>query len=298
MSRGAGDDVSDALTSATEASAGDGVPEWLAYHRSERITEYDHEAFGWRKLMEDLLYTPEWPSNRANIHEVHVPVGEGGTLPPDPPRYRKLMHAFRHAGWKMPKLWAEAMRPGEEKRAFAALQASREFTRFMDAYRRFVFEEIAPTCGDPKGVWFQSPPTIRVAMPSVAPTIKPHSDSQYDRHQKCEMNFWVPVGRAFGNNALRVESRPGANDFVTITLSENQYFRFDGYNCTHFTVPNDTDYTRVSFDFRVVPASLYKPHADANGRKKNDGKIGDYRAEETGPVALREPLRGTKPRRV
>jgi hypothetical protein len=168
----------------------------------------------------------------------------------------------------------------------------------MDAYRRFVFEEIAPTCGDPSGVWFQSPPTIRVAMPSVAPTIKPHSDSQYDRHQKCEMNFWVPVGRAFGNNALRVESRPGANDFVTITLSENQYFRFDGYNCTHFTVPNDTDYTRVSFDFRVVPASLYRPHADANGRKKNDGKIGDYRAECTGPVALREPLRGTKPRRV
>jgi hypothetical protein len=139
----------------------------------------------------------------------------------------------------------------------------------MDAYRRFVFEEIAPTCGDPSGVWFQSPPTIRVAMPSVAPTIKPHSDSQYDRHQKCEMNFWVPVGRAFGNNALRVESRPGANDFVTITLSENQYFRFDGYNCTHFTVPNDTDYTRVSFDFRVVPASLYRPHADANGRKQS-----------------------------
>jgi len=129
----------------------------------------------------------------------------------------------------------------------------------------------------------------------VAPTIKPHSDSQYDRHQKCEMNFWVPVGRAFGNNALRVESRPGANDFVTITLSENQYFRFDEYNCTHFTVPNDTDYTRVSFDFRVVPASLYRPHADANGQKKSDGKIGDYRAECTGPVALREPLRGQSP---
>jgi hypothetical protein len=66
MSRGAGDDVSDAPTSATEASAGDGVPEWLAYHRSERITEYDHEAFGWRKLMEDLLLPPS--GLRTNEH--------------------------------------------------------------------------------------------------------------------------------------------------------------------------------------------------------------------------------------
>lgn len=242
-------------------------------------------------MMADLLHTPEWPSNRP-IHEIHVPVGENNTLPPEPPRWTKLMHAFRHAGWKMPALWATAMRPGEEKRSFNALQFCPRYQAFIEQYKAFVLNEIAPTCGDASGVVFQCPPTIRVAMPSRAATIKKHSDSEYDRHQPGEINFWVPVGKVFGNNCLRIESAPNANDFAKVPLTANQYLRFDGYSCAHHTVPNDTGYTRISFDFRVVPQSLYVESQSVN--KKNRGKIGDYRAEKTGPTRLREMDAGVK----
>ena len=50
----------------------------------------------------------------------------------------------------------------------------------------------------------------------------------------------------------------------------------------------DEGHTRVSFDFRVVPASLYKEYiSEGPGRKRDKGKIGDYVTERTGPVTLR-----------
>ena len=265
----------------------DDVPDWLKYHRSERVTEYDSSKYDWNSLLTDLLHTPEWASSNRPIHVIHkTRDGETNGLPAEPPRWRKLTHAFRHAGWKMPPAWAKALRPGEEKRSFTLLQKETYYLNFLEAYKAFVTNEIAPTCGDPNGVVFQSPPTIRVAMPSKAPTIQLHCDSQYDRHQSGEINFWVPVGKVFGFNCLRVESKPNAADYIPIELTEHEYLRFDGYNCRHFTVPNDTDYTRISFDFRVVPVSLYKEFTSANKRKS--GKIGDYKTMRTGPVKLRD----------
>lgn len=139
-----------------------------------------------------------------------------------------------------------------------------------------------------QGVVYQSPPTIRVAMPSRAPTIQVHSDGQYPRHQNAEINFWVPVTRVWGNNTLHVESEPGKGDFRAVEMDLGSFLRFNGYHCRHFTNPNDTGRTRISFDFRVVPVSLYKEYkSDVPGRKRDEGKIGDYRTERTGPVKLR-----------
>ena len=58
---------------------------------------------------------------------------------------------------------------------------------------------------------------------------------------------------------------------------------FDGHNCRHVTEPNYTGATRVSFDFRVVPRSLYVKVLGQGGKKK----IGDYFVKSTGPVELR-----------
>ena len=44
---------------------------------------------------------------------------------------------------------------------------------------------------------------------------------------------------------------------------------FIGNECRNYTVPNDSDATRVSFDFRVIPRSLY--------RGDFDGFIGEYK---------------------
>jgi hypothetical protein len=91
-------DVSGASVSAFPAtSARDVVLDWLAHHRSERVTSYDHDTHRRDALLSDLFHTPEWPSNRT-IHEGHVAVRPDSTLPPDSSKYKKLMHAFRHAG--------------------------------------------------------------------------------------------------------------------------------------------------------------------------------------------------------
>jgi hypothetical protein len=44
--------------------------------------------------------------------------------------------------------------------------------------------------------------------------------------------------------------------------------RFNGNRCRHYTEANSTDSTRVSFDFRVIPRSLW--------RADHKGLIGDY----------------------
>ena len=187
----------------TVADAPPRVPDWLHLHRAEIRARYDSSRYDWPALVANILHTPEWPVNPP-IHRLH----DVAALPDAPPRYIKLAHAYRHAGWKMPRRWADAMRPGEERRAFKAMRTAPEHLAFLDAYRAFVREEVAPICGDPAGVVFQCPPTLRVAMPSRAPTIQPHKDSDYPRHQPSEINFWVPVGDVWGNNALWLESTP------------------------------------------------------------------------------------------
>ena len=41
-------------------------------------------------------------------------------------------------------------------------------------------------------------------------------------------------------------------------LCSGQALRFNGNKCRHYTLPNSTPHTRVSFDFRVVPKQLYR----------------------------------------
>lgn len=45
--------------------------------------------------------------------------------------------------------------------------------------------------------------------------------------------------------------------------------RFWGHSCAHYTVPNDTDHTRVSIDFRVIrdKKRLYKETYDMSHRR-------------------------------
>ena len=72
---------------------------------------------------------------------------------------------------------------------------------------------------------------------------------------------------------------PGAGDFRPFELSVGEGMRFNGNECRHFTVPNDTDVTRVSIDFRVIPKALF--------RNDHAGFIGEYKTRVAeGPVEL------------
>jgi hypothetical protein len=86
--------------------------------------------------------------------------------------------------------------------------------------------------------------------------------------------------QVWGSNTLHVESKPGLGDFHPLELRRGQLCRFWGNQCQHYTVANQTDATRVSFDFRVIPRSMYTG-AFA-------GYIGDY------PTRIARGLRGAE----
>jgi hypothetical protein len=90
------------------------------------------------------------------------------------------------------------------------------------------------------------------------------------------------------SNTLFAESAPGKGDYRPFNLRPGFGVRFNGHHCRHFTVPNSTDRTRVSIDFRVVPLSLWKEGA-------HGGYIGDYKSEVMkGPIILFEEKEGAK----
>merc|ERR1711981_506931 len=93
-------------------------------------------------------------------------------------------------------------------------------------------------------------------MPSPVPSCTPHRDSDYAAHHGAEINFWIPLTRVWGSNSLFVESRPGKEDFHPLELGPGELAIFNGSKCLHYTRANDTNCTRVSFDFRVIPKSL------------------------------------------
>ena len=87
----------------------------------------------------------------------------------------------------------------------------------------------------------------------------PHVDSDYF-HQPAELNYWLPLTPCWGGNTLWCESRQGAADYKPFELQgPGRYQRFWGNQLRHFTLPNGTGSTRVSFDLRCVPLSLFVP---------------------------------------
>ena len=67
-------------------------PKWLEARRTELWANYSPESYKWHEVINDLLDL-ERPKDTP-LHAIH----DVATLPTEPPRYVKLMHAFRHAG--------------------------------------------------------------------------------------------------------------------------------------------------------------------------------------------------------
>ncbi len=145
----------------------------------------------------------------------------------------------------------------EDAEAFRALYAGLDGAQgeaFAKTYLRFLREVIAPQYpGDE--IYYQVRPSHRILFSDTPGASRYHRDRDYGHH-RAEVNYWVPQTRAFATNSMWVESAEGAADFAPADLAVGQYLRFDGANFAHGAHVNETGKTRISFDFRVVPASL------------------------------------------
>lgn len=104
---------------------------------------------------------------------------------------------------------------------------------------------------------------------------------------------WLMLCLAVGarSNTLQVETSPGAGDFHAVELETGQGVRFNGNKCRHYTLPNATPHTRVSFDFRAVPKKLYRSEQEEHlGPRARATRVERpyslHGATVDGPVAL------------
>ena len=236
------------------------VVERLERMRDELIFAYDTETHHLAKLIEALVECEEG----EELHRLH----ERAVLPTQPPLCLTLQHAFKLAGRKLPKQWLAVMGARRNKGVLRKMLASPAYLEWLQGYDEWVHAVVLPIIGEP--FYYQRPPTLRIAMPSVAATIGVHRDADYSGHHPSEINFWVPLTPVAGSSALWLESYPNAGDFKARDMQVGQCLRFNGQLCRHHTAPNQTGATRVSFDLRVVPVSALA--AD----EEPPTKMGDY----------------------
>lgn len=143
---------------------------------------------------------------------------------------------------------------------------------FIDTYQRFI-DWLSDYVFGEKLV-YQKLPTLRIQVPHNLSVGEYHRDRNYN-HPLEEINIWVPITKATGTATIQMESSYQAEDFHPIEAQYGQYVIFDSA-LKHGNEVNVEDYTRVSFDFRVIPAAKYQATDSASINQKMKFRIGDY----------------------
>ena len=144
--------------------------------------------------------------------------------------------------------------PGFGDQASAMHQKLYGVEEISSLYREFVLTVITELVGD--DVRYQHVPNWRIQLPGRHGVGSYHRDRS-GGHNPCEFTFWVPLADVTAENSLWVESSEGAEDFRPHPMRYGQMLAFDSANLMHGNVRNASDRTRVSFDFRVIPASVF-----------------------------------------
>ncbi|MEU8352070.1 hypothetical protein, partial [Streptomyces sp. NPDC048845] len=156
--------------------------------------------------------------------------------------------------------WHEWCTPEEETPGFGN-QASELHQRlydtgpaFEDLYQRFVATTVTELVGEP--VRYQNVPNWRIQLPGRHGVGSYHQD-RMGGHNSAEITFWVPLTDVTEENTLWVESAEGRGDYRPAVMPYGRMLVFDSADLMHGNVRNGSERTRVSFDFRVIPESVY-----------------------------------------
>ena len=142
---------------------------------------------------------------------------------------------------------------------------------FNILYKKFIKEFILKLFPDEKLIIYQKTPNIRFHIPNKSNIgkldsdpdnniIGLHCDNQVG-HYENELNIILPLTLMFDSNTIQFEKKPNSkisyDQYESLTLISNcisiNYFN----KCMHYNKINKTNNTRVSFDFRIIPGSLY-----------------------------------------
>jgi hypothetical protein len=147
-------------------------------------------------------------------------------------------------------------------------------TEFLNEYKIFLEKNIKILFDEP--IIYQKIPTFRIQVPNNLGVAEFHKDKNYS-HSSKELNIFLPITNAFGNNTIWAESIEDKNDFTPLEANYGEYFIWNGANLNHGNKINDTEKTRISIDFRIMPLSDYDETAAKDTvTTKMKLKIGDY----------------------
>ena len=131
--------------------------------------------------------------------------------------------------------------------------------RFDHEYMSFLSQYIKPRFNDK--IVYQKIPTLRVHLPNNVSVGEFHKDKHYrDKNwaeKVQELNYFVPLTKAYGTNTIWAETEEDKGDFQEISANYGECVEWSASKLTHGNKQILTSITRVSFDFRVVPKSRY-----------------------------------------
>jgi ectoine hydroxylase-related dioxygenase (phytanoyl-CoA dioxygenase family) len=149
---------------------------------------------------------------------------------------------------------------------------------FQKVYTEFIANVIKPLFGEE--IVYQKIPTFRTHFPGNLAVGEFHRDRNYRDVEWAkkvqEINFFLPLTKAFGTNTIWVESEEGKEDFHPIEADYGDVVMWDASNLLHGNKLNSEITTRVSFDFRVIPKSRYIPSTYGSINMNSQFAIGGY----------------------
>lgn len=148
---------------------------------------------------------------------------------------------------------------------------------FLEIYEKLIHQWI-PGIMEEDDLIYQAVPTFRVHLPGSVAVGDFHKDSDY-AHSREEINFWVPLTEAFGTNSIWIETKEDLADYRAVSVRPGEAFRFPGGILRHGNHRNETEVSRVSFDFRVVKRELFNPTGSHSASAGVEMKIGGYYKE-------------------
>lgn len=124
----------------------------------------------------------------------------------------------------------------------------KNFDLLVPLYRKLAEELLG---AEAQNLYIQRIPTFRVHLRNSVAVGTWHRDRDFG-HDPHEMNYWVPMTRAFDTNTIWIENEPIHAQYGDVIV-------FDGANSLHGNKVNDTAISRVSIDFRTIPRLAYRP---------------------------------------
>jgi len=195
------------------------------------LIRYDIENYNFQKVISDEFEVADLDNLHSYLENKYlVKDGVSGLSNDTHSRFHNMFYKKLNSGWpEFEKVWKE-----------------------------FLVDIIKPFFSNESEIIYQTHPSFRIQYPSSKAVTTWHYDSDKNhKHPLGEINIMVPITRMFSTNTMWRETLHGLGDFRPMELEPGDVAIWNGNRCRHGNKANDTGLTRVSFDFRVLPAESY-----------------------------------------